>query len=317
MFRMIALRCAAAVPLLFVISVLAFSLGSLAPVDPARMALSSGSTGVQLDPQEVEAKRVELGLDKPILERYVDWLTAMLSGDFGESFATGEPVGRIIADSLPASMLLAGAAIVVAVAAGIPMGMGSGLRPGGWLDRVSQLMAAACLAMPGFWIALLLMWLFAAKLQWVPALGNLSPTGVILPILVLSLRPLGRLIRLMKTTTMDTLQQDYVQVSRGKGMTDSWTTRRHVLPNALLPIIAVIGLDLSALVANSAVIEWVFAYPGFGRHGVAAARNGDLPVLSAFVVVLGAIVIFVNLTVDVVNGLMNPRLLRDSESANR
>jgi ABC-type dipeptide/oligopeptide/nickel transport system permease component len=161
---------------------------------------------------------------------------------------------------------------------------------------------------PGFWLALLLIWLFAAHLRWLPALGSFTVAGSVLPVLVLALRPLGRLVRLIRATTLEVLQAEFIKVEHGKGIAEMTIMRRHVLPNALLPIVAVIGLDLAALIANSAVIEWVFAWPGIGRMGVEAAIAGDLPVLMAFTVLVSCVVILSNLLVDITYGAMDPRL---------
>ncbi|TDE12169.1 ABC transporter permease [Jiangella asiatica] len=308
MTRLILKRIVHAVPLLFLITLVAFALGNAAPSDPARMALAAGGTGVQIDERDVELKRIELGLDRPLPERYLTWLGDLVQGDLGESFTSGRSVTALFVERFPASLMLAVLAMVVAIAVGVPLGMASAVRPNGLIDYSSRLLALACVSLPAFWIALMAIALFAAKLHLVPAIGQLTFAGAILPILVLSLRPLGRLIRLMQTTTAEVLRSEHVKVTRGKGLGEFAIMRRHVLPNAILPIVAVIGLDLAVLIANSAVVEWVFAWPGVGRLGVEAALAGDLPVLMAFTVVVSVVVLLTTLLVDITYALMDPRI---------
>jgi ABC-type dipeptide/oligopeptide/nickel transport system permease component len=307
MTRLVVTRALQAIPTLLLISLVAFGLVALAPVDPARMALSGGVGGVQLDERDVAAKRTELGLDRSLPERYVRWWADLIQLDFGRSFASGRPVSALLTERLPASVVLGLLALLVSVAVSLPLGIASALRAGGLLDQSARLVALLGASLPGFWLALILIWLFAVQLKWVPALGSFTPLGIILPTLVLAVRPLGRQLRLMRATTLDALAMDYLTVAKAKGLGRGTLVRRHVLPNAVLPMVTVVGLDLPALVSSAVVVEFVFAWPGIGRLAADAALAGDAPVLMAFVLLVGVLVVASSFAVDVVSGAIDPR----------
>jgi ABC-type dipeptide/oligopeptide/nickel transport system permease component len=300
-------RVLQAIPLLLLVTLVAFGLSVLGPIDPARMALAAGGTGIQLDERDVARKRVELGLDRPLHERYVSWWADVVRLEFGRSFSSGRPVRELLAPRLPASATLAGLALALAVALGIPLGVLVARRAGGPLDVGVRTVALLGSSLPAFWLALLAIWLFAARLHWVPALGSFTPTGIVLPALVLGVRPLARLLRLVRATTLEGLGQEYVTTARAKGVSPPRVLVRHVLPNTLGPVLTVIGLDGAALLANAAVVEWIFAWPGLGRLGVDAALAGDVPVLMAFVLIVGWVVVAINLLVDVAVAALDPR----------
>jgi peptide/nickel transport system permease protein len=305
--RVVAGRLLQAIPLLLLVTFVSFGLSVLAPLDPARMALAAGGTGIQPDERDVAAKRVELGLDRPLAERYVRWWGDVLRLDFGRSFSSGRPVRDLLAQRLAPSAMLAVVALGLAVGLGLPLGLLVATRVGGGLDVSLRTLSLLGGSLPGFWLALMAMWLFAARLHWVPALGSFTPGGIILPALVLGLRPLGRLLRLVRATTLDALALDYVTTARAKGLAGSTILLRHVLPNAIAPVLTLVGLDAAALLANGAVIEWVFAWPGIGRLGVDAALAGDAPVLMAFVLLVGWVVVLLNLSVDIAVAAVDPR----------
>jgi ABC-type dipeptide/oligopeptide/nickel transport system permease component len=295
------------IPLMMLVSLVSFGLMALAPIDPAQQALTAGETGIPVDEQELEAKRRELGLDRPLGERYLRWWGDVVRLDLGHSFTNRRPVAESLVERLPASLTLVVLALGMSIGIGLPMGMVAAVKVGTWLDAIVRLVTVLGASLPGFWLALLAMWLFAVELRWVPALGSFTPQGIILPMLILAVRPIGHLTRLMRATTMDVLNQHYLAVARAKGLSDLTLLRRHVLPNALLPIVTVIGLDFVSLLANASVIEWVFGWPGIGRLGVDAALAGDLPVVMGFVLVVGWIVVLVNVIVDVSYGLLDPK----------
>jgi peptide/nickel transport system permease protein len=308
--RVIAGRLLQAVPLLLLVTFVSFGLSVLAPLDPARMALAAGGTGIQPDERDVAAKRVELGLDRPLPERYVRWWGDVLRLDFGRSFSSGRPVRDLLAQRLAPSATLAVLALGLAVGVGVPLGLLVAIRAGSGVDVSLRTLSLLGGSLPGFWLALMAMWLFAARLHWVPALGSFTPAGIILPALVLGLRPLGRLVRLVRATTLDVLKLEYVTTARAKGLAGSTVLLRHVLPNSIAPVLTLVGLDAAALLANAAVIEWVFAWPGIGRLGVDAALAGDAPVLMAFVLLVGWAVVLLNLSVDIAVAAVDPRTSR-------
>jgi ABC-type dipeptide/oligopeptide/nickel transport system permease component len=308
MLAVLTRRAAQLPPTLLLISLVVFGLAALAPVDPARAALTAGGgAGVQIDDAALQAKRAELGLDRPLPERYLRWLGDLARLELGRSFVTGRPVGQLVAERLPASAVLGLAALAVSVGVSLPLGMLAAVRAGGLLDQVARGLALLGASAPGFWLALILMWLFAAQLRWLPALGSLTPAGIVLPIVVLAVRPLSRQLRLMRATTLDALAADHLAVARAKGLPEVTILRRHLLPNALLPPVTLIGLDLPALVSGAVIVESVFAWPGIGRMAADAALAGDVPVLMAFVLLVGGLVIVSSLLVDLLYALLDPR----------
>lgn len=306
--RLVLARIAQAIPLLVVVTLISFGLSALAPVDPARMALAAGATGVQVDERDVAAKRVELGLDRPLVERYMRWWGAALHFDFGRSFANNRPVGELIQQRLPASTALSVLAVGLSVGIGIPAGLVVATRAGGPLDLGVRCLALVGGSLPGFGLALFGMWLFAARLHWLPALGAFTPAGIVMPAVVLALRPVSRILRLTRAGALDVRDLDFVRVARAKGLSEPVVIRRHLLPNVLPAVFTVIGLDLTALLANAAVVEWVFAWPGLGRLGADAALAADIPVLQGVVLVVGGLVWLVNLGADLSSALVDPRL---------
>jgi ABC-type dipeptide/oligopeptide/nickel transport system permease component len=295
-------------PLLLLVTLIAFGLTAAAPIDPARMALAAGATGIQIDDRDLAAKRVELGLDRPLPERYVRWWGGVLRLDFGRSFANNRPVGELVQQRLPASVALTFLAVALSISIGIPLGLLVATRPGGMLDLGVRTFALLGGSLPGFGLALLGMWLFAIRVHWIPVLGSFTPAGIVLPTLVLALRPLGRLVRLVRAGALDVRSLDFVRTARAKGIGEVDVFRRHVLPNVLAPVMTLVGLDLTALFSNAAVVEWVFAWPGLGRLGVDAALAGDIPVLMAFVLLVGWFVVLVNLAADIASTRFDPRL---------
>lgn len=306
MLRLVVGRAVQAGPMLVLVSVVVFGLLAAAPGDPARQALGTGIVG-QVDERDVAAKRRELRLDRPLWERYGHWWRDALRLDLGRSYVSRKPVIDLLGERLAASAALAALALGLSVAISLPLGVLAAVHAGTWLDSGVRFLTLLGASLPGFWLALLAMWLFAAQLHWVPALGSFTPRGIILPALVLTLRTVGLLTRLTRATVLDALAMEYVPVARAKGLRERLIVRRHVLPNALMPVLTVIGLDFAALLASAAVIEWVFAWPGIGRLGVDAALAGDAPVVMGFVLVVAMTVVAANLLVDIGYGLIDPR----------
>jgi ABC-type dipeptide/oligopeptide/nickel transport system permease component len=175
------------------------------------------------------------------------------------------------------------------------------------VDSVIRVLSLFGASVPAFWLALMGMWLISVELGLLPALGSFTPKGIILPALVLTLRTVGLMCRLMRTTMLDTLSKNFVQVARAKGLDEGVVIRRHVVPNAITPVLTVIGLDFAALFGEAAVVEWVFAWPGIGRLGVDAALNGDMPVVLGYVLIVSVAFLIVNFLVDLSYGLIDPR----------
>lgn len=306
MRRYLLTRLLAIVPVLLVVSVLAFGLQALAPGDPARLLLEA--SGLNPAPAEaVAAKREELGLNDPLPVRYAGWLLGALQGDFGRSFRSYRPVAELYVERLPATATLAAVAALLSVVIAVPLGALAAYHRGGLLDGLAQVVAVAGAAIPGFWLALVLMFIFAAKLRWLPAFGSLTPKGIILPALVLALHHLAILTRLTRAAMLDVLGQEFVRVARAKGLRERWVARRHVLPNVLVPVLTLLGLEVAGLMTGAAVVEYVFAWPGIGKMAVDAALLRDIPVVTGFAVAAGLIFVIINFLVDLGVAALDPR----------
>jgi peptide/nickel transport system permease protein len=309
MSRYVSTRLLAAVPVLLVVSVLAFALQALAPGDPARLLLEASGLN-PAPPEAVAAKRAELRLDDPLPVRYADWLTNALRGDLGRSYRSYTPVSELYLERLPATLTLAALAVFLSAAVAVPLGALAAYQRGRALDGLAQLVAVTGAAVPGFWISLVFIFVFAAKLRWLPAFGSLTPKGIIMPAVVLALTHSAIITRLTRAATLDVLGQEFVAVARAKGL-HGWTVaRRHVLPNVLVPVVTVLGLELAGLITGAAVVEYVFAWPGIGKMAVDAALLRDTPVIVGFAVAAGVIFVLVNLAVDLIVAAFDPRARR-------
>jgi peptide/nickel transport system permease protein len=309
MSRYVTTRLLSAIPVLLVVSVLAFSLQALAPGDPARMLLEASGLN-PAPPEAVAAKRAELRLDDPLPVRYLDWLGNALRGDLGRSYRSYRPVAELYLERLPATITLAAIAVVLSAAIAVPLGALAAYHRGRPLDGVAQLVAVAGAAIPGFWISLVFIFIFAAKLRWLPAFGSLTPRGIIMPAVVLALAHAAVITRLTRAATLDVLGQEFVSVARAKGLRTWTVARRHVLPNVLVPVLTILGLELAGLITGAAVVEYVFAWPGIGKMAVDAALLRDIPVIVGFAVAAGLIFVIVNLVVDLIVAAVDPRARR-------
>jgi ABC-type dipeptide/oligopeptide/nickel transport system permease component len=294
-------------PMLLVVSVAVFALLAAAPIDPARRALALAGAADTVDERDVEAKRVELGLDQPLAVRYLRWSADVIRLDLGESFVSKKPVATLIGERIMPSAVLAGVVLFASVMISLPLGILAAVRAGSAVDVAIRTVTLTGASLPGFWIALLAMWLFSVELGWLPALGSYTPAGIVLPALVLTLRTTGLLTRLTRATMIETLHADYMRTALAKGLSTRSAVLRHALPNAAIPILTVIGLDFDGLLAHAAVIEWVFAWPGLGRLGVEAALAGDVPVVLGFALTISVIVVATNFMIDLGYMAVDPR----------
>jgi peptide/nickel transport system permease protein len=300
-------RTAETVPLLILISMVIFALVAAAPVDPAWRALAIGGAADAVDDRDVAAKRIELGLDRPLPERYVRWVGDAARLDLGESFVSKRPVAGLIAERIPASLALAGLSFAIGVGLSIPLGIIAAVRHGGWLDSFVRLLTLVGTSTPVFWLGFIAIWIFAVELRWLPALGNLTPTGIVLPALVLGIHATGLLTRLTRAVMIEVLHADYVRTATAKGLGRTYIVVRHALPNAAIPLLTALGLDLASLVAHAAVVEFVFAWPGLGRLGIEAAVAGDIPVVIGFTLTVSVMVVAINFVVDLAYLMVDPR----------
>lgn len=293
--------------ILWLVSLLAFALLALAPGDPARLVLAA-TGGEPPTTAEVAAKRAELGLDEPPPARYLAWLGGALQGDFGLSYRSGRPAWELYVERLPATLLLAGVALALTLVVAMPLGVLAAARRGGPLDGMLQVVAVVGAAAPGFWVALILLLVFAAKLRWLPALGSPTPAGLLLPAVVLALPNIAVIARLVRAATLDALGQAYITTARGKGRSRQGALLFHALPNALVGVLTAVALELAYLLTGTVVVETVFAYPGVGRLAVDAALVRDLPVLALCVLAAAVVYLLCNWLADLGMVLLDPRI---------
>lgn len=295
------------VPVWLGVSLLAFGLGRLAPGDPARDVLAR-TTGRQPTEREVVAERHRLGLDRALPVQYLSWLRGVVHADLGTSYTTGEAVSQAIGRTLPATLQLAGAAFLLAVAVGLPLGLLAAAKSWTWVDHLIRAAALLGASIPAFWLGYLLILAFAVSIHLLPAFGPGGPSHLILPACTLALFDLAMLARLTRAATLETLGEDYIQTARAKGLRERQTLIRHALRAALVPLVTWTGMTFGFLFGYSVVVETVFAWPGLGYATVQAVQARDYPFIQAFVLFMGTLFVLLNLGVDVAYTWVDPRL---------
>lgn len=284
------------------VSVLVFGLTWLSG-DPVSLLVP-----LNTPPAELDRLRHDLGLDRPLPVQYVTFLSRAVRGDFGESLRHRAPALPLVLERLPASLLLLGAALLVALIVGLPLGVLGAAFPGRLPDLLARGVALLGQSLAAPWLGLVLILVFAVRLHWLPSSGLDTPQGILLPALVAGLYPAAGLIRLLRAGLLDVLSTDYVRAARGRGLPERLVLWRHALKNAALPVVTFIGLQVAFLFSNSVVAEAVFAYPGMGRLAVDAIGARDLPLIQAFVILAAVVVVLVNLVVDALYAWLDPRV---------
>jgi peptide/nickel transport system permease protein len=294
--------------LLFGISLISFTLLNLAPGDPAGILLRLQQPGTEPPQEAVLALRQELGLDDPLPLRYGRWLWGAVHGDLGKSYRSGEAVAVELVQRLPATLLLTGASLALAVLISIPLGIFAAVWRGSLIDGLSRLLALLAAAVPSYLLALLLILVFGVTLQWLPTIGYGSLQQLVLPALALGAGSSAQLMRLTRATMLEVVQQDYVRTARAKGMREQRVIGVHALKNALLPVITVLGMNLGYLLGGTVIVETIFGWPGVGKYAIDAIFLRDYPVIQGFVLYMAVIFLLVNLLVDVTYRWLDPRL---------
>ena len=303
-------------PLLLVgISLISFMLLNFAPGDAAEITLLRQNGGITPSHEAVVAMREELGLDAPLPVRYIRWVSNALQGDLGESYRSGNSIAAELARRLPATLLLASVSLAIAVAIGIPLGVLAALNRGSWLDTASRLLALVGAAVPSYVMALMLILLFAVKLDWLPAIGYGSPKNLVLPAIALSLGVMAQLMRLTRATMLEAQSQDYIRTARAKGLSERIVTWRHALKNAMLPVVTVMGTSAGHLLGGAVIVEIIFGWPGLGQFVIMGISQRDYPVVQGFVLYVAVIFLLVNLAVDVTYRWLDPRLNFQGQTA--
>jgi peptide/nickel transport system permease protein len=295
------------IPTLIAISLISFGLIHLAPGDPALVILRAGGVQ-QISEENLAQVREEMGLDDPFLVQYGRWVWRTLQFDLGTSVRTGAPVAELILARLPATLQLAGVSLVLALLISVPVGIVTAVKQHTFIDHGGRIFAFLGASMPSFWLALLLIFLFAVKLGWLPALGYGELRHLVLPALVLSLGIAPVYARLLRSSMIEVLSKPYVVAARAKGVREQVVIMHHALRNALIPFVTVFGISLAHLLGGAVVIETIFAWPGVGKLIVDAILARDFPIVQAFVVIAAATFVLINLTVDLSYRFLDPRI---------
>ena len=304
MVRYIQQRVLLMVPTILLTSLVVFLMLHLIPGDPASIYLGEN----QATPERLDQIRRQLGLDRPLYVQYADFLFRAVQGDLGRSVQTNRPVVQEITDRLPNTITLAVSAMCLAVLFGITLGVLAGLRQNTWLDTVLMLLALAGVSIPVFWLGLLFILLFAVQLGWLPATGEGGWRGLILPAVSLAALSTATLSRLVRSSIIEVLNQDFLRTSRAKGLHHGAIVLRHALPNALIPVVTVIGLQFGNLLSGAVITESVFARAGLGKLVVDSINSKDFPTVQGVILVLATIYVVVNLVVDLSYAVIDPRI---------
>ena len=310
--RFVLRRLLQGLAVLWIVTTATFVLLHLAPGGPAILA------DPKLSPVERQAIEHRLGLDRPLPVQYLAWHRNLLRGDLGKSYLYQTPAGRTVLERVPNTVLLAGLALALSLAVALPLGSYAGRRPGRLADRLLGLASFTALSLPTFWFGIVLIILFAALWHLLPAGGMTTPglegsladraRHLVLPVLVLALPGTAELLRYVRSSVAAAAAAPHVTAARARGIGEAAVARRHILRNALLPVVTVIGLQAPLLVSGAAITETIFSWPGMGRLGVEAALGRDYPVVMAITLTVAAAVILINLLLDLLYPLVDPRI---------
>ena len=295
----------------FGITFVVFMIIQLVPGDPARVVL-----GVAASEENVAALRERLGLNDPIWHQYLTWLGGLLHGDLGNSLVTGQPVTEQILHRLPATLTLAAAGLIVGLLIGLPAGIMSAVKPHSSLDISASILSQIGVSIPDFWLGILLVLLFSLTLGWFPSQGytpfSQDPLDwfwhLILPALTVGIISGSIQTRFNRSAMLEVLHQDYIRTARAKGLSEGLVINKHALRNALIPIITIMGLQLTALLSAVVVVEVVFSWPGLGRLTLEAVLDRDYPLLQGAVFTIATLLAFVNLGTDLLYAFIDPRI---------
>ncbi|AZV57212.1 nickel ABC transporter permease [Clostridium sp. AWRP] len=294
------------VPVLFGITFLTFALTYFSPGDPALLMLSA--TGVTPSPELVQKVREELGLNNPFLFQYLHWLGGVFTGNFGTSYKYSRPVLDLILSTLPATFKLAGASLVMMIFIALPLGIMSALHKNKVLDYIIRIISFFGISMPGFWVGLLLMYIFSIKFKLLPVVGDTGWKSIILPAVTLTIAMASKYTRQLRAAILEEISQDYVIGARARGVKDRAILFGHVLKSSLLSIVTLLGLSLGSLLGGTAIVETIFSWPGVGKLAVEAIFNRDYPVIQGYVVWMTVIYVIINMIVDISYYFLDPRI---------
>lgn len=306
--KQILLRVGQIVIVLLGISFITFCLVMLAPGDPVRQMIA-GNEDIVVSQMEIEALRHELGLDKPFLFQYLDWLGRALQGNLGFSYMVKKPVIEELMSCLPATIILAAASSVFMLLVAVPAGIYAAVKQNGLFDYLVRGFTFIGVSVPNFWMGLMLLWIFGLKLGWLPIVGGrVGVENLILPALTLGIVMAAKYTRQVRGAVLEELKQDYVIGARARGMSESHILWKEVLPNAMLPLITLLGLSFGSLLGGAAVVEIVFSWPGLGYLAVQSIIYRDFQLVQGIVLWIALMYMVINLLVDLSYHYLDPRL---------
>jgi peptide/nickel transport system permease protein len=302
-----------AVPVLIGVTLVVFGMMHVAPGDPAGAMLGPMAT-----PENLTQIRRDLGLDRPLYSQYLTWVSHAVRGDLGESIRMATPVRTEVITRFGASLILGAASFAIAITIGIPAGVLSALRRGTIMDRLVMLVMMAGISMPPFYLGMLLIVAFAFKISWFPMSGMYSTQGysgvgdllghLVLPAMTLAAAPMTVIARMTRSSVLEVINEDYVRTARAKGLAEQAIVNRHVLKNALIPVVTLLGLQVGFLLSATALVEVVFSWPGLGQLLVSAVLARDLPLLQGGVLIIALVYVITNIVTDTVHATLDPRL---------
>ncbi|MFC8685584.1 nickel ABC transporter permease [Brevibacillus porteri] len=296
-------RLLSGIIVLFGLSVFTFLLIHLIPGDPVRIMLGQRATV-----EQIESLRGELGLNKPLVVQYLDYASGVLKGDLGTSLKTGRPVSTEIADRFPATAKMAVASLVVAVVIGIGLGVLAAKYKDTPIDGAIMTFSTFGMSIPGFWLGLLVILVFSVHLGWFPIAGGTGLKDMVLPAFTLGTLTATALSRLTRAGMVEVLSNDYIRTARAKGMNERIVLLRHAFRNVMIPIVAVIGLELAGLLGGAVIVEQVFGWPGVGTLSIQAISSRDFPMIQGTTLFIGAVYVLVVILIDVLYALLDPRI---------
>jgi peptide/nickel transport system permease protein len=307
LLSLIGKRIITTLPVIWGVVTIVFLIIHMIPGDPIEIML-----GEQALSSEKEVLRQQLGLDRPIAVQYLQFLKGLATFDLGESIYTGEAVTKTLLDRYPATLQLTLASMFVAILIAIPLGIIAAARKGTWVDTASMLSALVGVSMPNFWLGPLLILVFAYKLDLFPVSGRYGFSSIILPAITLGTALAAILTRMIRSTILDVIHQDYIRVARAKGLAMWKVYSKHAFKNALLPVITIVGLQFGALLAGAIITEKIFSWPGLGLEIVEAIQKRDYPMVQGCVLAISLSYVFINFLTDLMYGAVDPRARVDS-----
>ncbi len=313
MLKYVVKRLLYAIPVFLGITFVIYLLINLAPGGPLAILASSG----EMSQADLEAMKVTLGLDKPIVIRYFLWLVDLFRGDLGTSYRTSQDVAMMISQRIIPSLTLTGVGILGAIIIGIPLGIISAYKPNSIWDHISTFVAFIGASVPSFFLSLLLIYILAVKMKWFPTSGMYSSGGgdvmdmlhhLALPAFACGIQPIGNYIKQTKSSVLEVLNEEYIKTARSKGLTNTVIILKHAFRNALIPIVTTVSLSIPFLIGGAVVVEQIFAWPGIGSLMITAITSRDYPVIMGVAVLICVVVLVANLILDLVYAALDPRI---------